>query len=242
MDGPLASLPTKDGFRLRGTSVTRLETFVDAAFAFAATMLVISVGSIPSTLPELSAALRHIPTFAACFYLLTMLWSGHDEWSRRYGLDTSTSFHLSLLLVLGVLVWVYPLRVVIGLGFYFVTQRWVPSEFEITATSQIQDCFLVYSIGYAVLNAILWQLNRHALKHADELQLDAVEVLETKRTIGAYAIRIAVSFLSIALTFPLRHSESWLLSLPGFVYMLTGPLMHFHHARFHRLRAQLSAR
>ena len=31
-----------DGFRLRGTSVSRLETFVDAAFAFGVTMLVAS--------------------------------------------------------------------------------------------------------------------------------------------------------------------------------------------------------
>lgn len=47
------SLPLKDGFRLRGTEMTRLETFLDAAFAFATTLLVISVGSIPENYQEL---------------------------------------------------------------------------------------------------------------------------------------------------------------------------------------------
>jgi len=38
----LDSLPRLGGFRLRGIGMTRLETFIDAAFAFAITMLVIA--------------------------------------------------------------------------------------------------------------------------------------------------------------------------------------------------------
>ena len=37
----LDSLPRLNGFRLRGMQMTRLETFIDAAFAFAISMLVI---------------------------------------------------------------------------------------------------------------------------------------------------------------------------------------------------------
>ena len=39
----LSRLPVHHGFRLRGEAVTRLETFVDAAFAFAVTLLVMAV-------------------------------------------------------------------------------------------------------------------------------------------------------------------------------------------------------
>ena len=38
----LATVPREGVFRLRGLEVTRLDTFVDAAFAFVLTLLVIS--------------------------------------------------------------------------------------------------------------------------------------------------------------------------------------------------------
>ena len=75
----LDTLPVKDGFRLRGESISRLETFVDAAFAFSLSMLVILVGTLPMDVPELFLALRKVPTFAACFLLITMFWSGHNH-------------------------------------------------------------------------------------------------------------------------------------------------------------------
>ena len=46
----LDGLPRLNGFRLRGMQMTRLETFIDAAFAFAISMLVIA-----------DAIYRHIP-------------------------------------------------------------------------------------------------------------------------------------------------------------------------------------
>ena len=49
----LNELPIKGGFRLRGTQMTRMETFCDAAFAFAMTMLVISIDRIPRDYMEL---------------------------------------------------------------------------------------------------------------------------------------------------------------------------------------------
>ena len=46
-ENALNQIPQKNGFRLRGLNMTRLETFLDAAFAFATTLLIISIGSIP---------------------------------------------------------------------------------------------------------------------------------------------------------------------------------------------------
>ena len=39
--------PVENDFRLRGLEMTRIEVFVDAAFAFAVTLLVISFDAIP---------------------------------------------------------------------------------------------------------------------------------------------------------------------------------------------------
>src|SRR4029077_18070791 len=43
----LDAMPRLGGFPLRGIAMTRLETFTDAAFAFAITMLVIATQQIP---------------------------------------------------------------------------------------------------------------------------------------------------------------------------------------------------
>ena len=52
----LDALPRLGGFRLRGIAMTRLETFIDAAFAFAITMLVIATQQIPDDIETLLAA------------------------------------------------------------------------------------------------------------------------------------------------------------------------------------------
>jgi uncharacterized membrane protein len=238
----LSELPVQDGFRLRGESISRLETFVDAAFAFAVTMMVISIGSVPQSTPELLAALHKAPTMAVCFLVMMIFWSGHNRWSRRYGLDTARTTWLSMLLVLGVLVWVYPQRIVMSSALSFVTGGWVPSEVQLASVDELQNLFLVYSLGFLFLSAILLQLNREGLAQADELSLDSLERLQTRRDIGSYVILVAVALLAIVLTVAVRGMNSIWASSPGFAYMLIGPAMHFHHARFHKQRKALPPR
>jgi len=238
----LSALPVKDGFRLRGESISRLETFVDAGFAFAVTMMVISVGSIPGSVPELMLALRKTPTMAACFFVMMIFWSSHNRWSRRYGLDDGRTTALSLALLLGVLVWVYPQRIIMSGAMHSFTGGWVPAEVELHTVGELRDGYLVYGVGFVWLSAVMLQLDRMALAAADELQLDALERLETRRDMGSHVILVGSGLLSIVLTFLMGTKNGWNLSAPGFAYMLIGPAMHFHHARFHKLRKALPPR
>ena len=93
-----------DGFRQRGQQVTRLETFVDAAFAFSLTLLVIVFDDLPDSVAELRAALRQVPAFAFCFAMLAMFWAAHNRWSRRFGLEDARSALLSLGMVFVVMI------------------------------------------------------------------------------------------------------------------------------------------
>src|SRR5713226_7012513 len=54
----LDNLPRLHRFRLRGMQMTRLETFIDAAFAFAISMLVIAAQQIPDNIEALLAAFK----------------------------------------------------------------------------------------------------------------------------------------------------------------------------------------
>jgi hypothetical protein len=66
----LDSLPRLDGFRLRGMQMTRLETFIDAAFAFAISMLVIAAQQIPDNIQTLLSAFKNVPTFVCSIAVL----------------------------------------------------------------------------------------------------------------------------------------------------------------------------
>src|SRR5438046_8966327 len=79
-------LPQLRGFRLRGMEMTRLETFIDAAFAFAISMLVIAAQQIPDDIASLLAAFKNVPTFICSIAVLGIFWRGHWLLSWRYGL------------------------------------------------------------------------------------------------------------------------------------------------------------
>jgi hypothetical protein len=69
---------------MRGREVTRLESFSDAVFGFALTLLVVSL-EVPKSFADLIDAMQGFPGFAVCFTMLAMLWNSHYKFSRRYG-------------------------------------------------------------------------------------------------------------------------------------------------------------
>jgi hypothetical protein len=64
----------------------RLETFSDAVFALAATLLVVSL-EVPVTFDELLVDLSGFGAFAVGFAALVLIWTVHTAYFRRYGLQ-----------------------------------------------------------------------------------------------------------------------------------------------------------
>ncbi len=237
------------GFRLRGAQVTRLETFVDAAFAFSITLLVIVTSDLPQTAAELIDALRRVPTFIACFAVLMMFWAAHNRWSRRLGLEDATATVLSLALVLAVMVYVYPLRMVASSFLSLLTGGWLPSELGFDprrAMRDLQATFLVYSLGFGMLAWLLRRLNAHALQLADALGLDANERHLLRTEVGSHAILAGVSLAALVLALllywrdpALRGPLRVLAGLPMWCYATLGLWMPWYHVRRERQRLAL---
>src|SRR5947209_19977824 len=97
------------GFRARGREVTRLESFSDAVFGSALTLLVVSL-DVPKSFADLVTTMRGFPAFALCFLFPALIWNGHYKYCRRYGLDDGTSRFLTCLMLFLVLFYVYPLK------------------------------------------------------------------------------------------------------------------------------------
>lgn len=229
-----AKAPAGDGFTERGAEVTRLEAFVDAAFAFAVTLLVISIDAIPRTLDELLLALRGVPAFGVSFAMVAMFWSAHARWSRRYGLKDGGSTVLSLALVFLVLVYVYPLKMMFASFLSWISAGALsPEAMEVALSSrspqqEVLLMFVVYGVIFATLSACLWGLYLLGWRRRRALALDAREQAVTAGELFSYLWFVAVGLLSVlaawllvALLPPdLPRRSSWMVGIPGMVYML----------------------
>ncbi len=98
------------------TKMQRIETFSDAVFAFAVTLLIVSL-EVPKSFDELMILIRGFFAFAVCFTLLMMIWYEQHVFFRRYALDDVWTVTLNCILIFVVLFYVYPLKFLFSLWF-----------------------------------------------------------------------------------------------------------------------------
>ena len=236
-DSSLSALNQQDGFRVRGEATTRLETFVDAAFAFALTMLVISVDDVPRSYAEFTEALKSIPAFVASFFQMIMFWLGHRNWSQRYALEDRTAITLSLVLVCGILVIVFPLRVVFSAAFAYFSDGVLPYPFPV-GWPEMRQIFLIYGSGFCVMCSLIALLYWHAWRRRHWLGLDTLEIFVTRSKIVFWLIP-ALTGLAGVLIALLAADDSVIFA--GSVYCLLFVLLPTHRIiERRRLAALLS--
>jgi uncharacterized membrane protein len=213
----LKQLPVVGGFRQRGLDMTRLETFTDAAFAFALTLLVISFDNIPQSFSELVAALKNIPAFAVSFALISLFWFAHHKWSRRFGLDDTLTVVISLCFVFVTLIYVFPLRLVSSALLHWLTGGWI--SFEMGSESQptvqlLGFIFVVYGAGFFAMSGLIALLYAHALR-VPALNLNREERFIGRSEMQTWLIMAGAGLASVAVA--LLGPPSWR-QWAGFAY------------------------
>ena len=212
----LDTLPRQGGFRLRGMEMTRLETFIDAAFAFAISMLVIAAQQIPDNAAALLAAFRNVPTFICSIAVLGIFWRGHWLWSRRYGLEDGASILISWALVVTILIFIYPLKAIFGAMWYFLSNGQVGQPLSLHTTEpQARAIFAIYALGLIAISAEILLLYLRAWQLREPLHLNALERSTTRDELLGWSIPVSVGIVSLilALSLPAEHIQ-W----SGWVY------------------------
>ncbi|HPF70032.1 MAG TPA: TMEM175 family protein [Candidatus Krumholzibacteria bacterium] len=192
----LAALPVRGGLRQRGLEITRLETFCDAAYAIAVTLLVIAGGDVPTSFAALVAALKDVPAFLGSFAAIAGIWLAHRSWSRTYGLEDGLTIVLSLAMVFVMLVYVYPLRMVASAFAAYASNGHLPSAFVMNRASDLTGLFVVYGLGFALQMVMLALLYLRALKAGRELGLDDGERRLTRHRVVTYLVLASSGLLS----------------------------------------------
>lgn len=183
-------VPPEPHFRWRGGEITRLEGFTDAVFAFAVTLLVVSL-EVPHTFEELLVAMKGFFAFAICFAILTQVWYFHYKFSRRYGLQTVYTIVLNAALIFVVLFYVYPLKFLFTLAIGGLSGgRTLPiSQLNrmITTSHELSLLWLIYSAGVIAVYGLFALLYQYAYRMRVALELNEYEALSTRNAIIHFA-------------------------------------------------------
>lgn len=226
-------------FRWRGEDVSRIEALSDAVFAFAVTLLVVSL-EVPKTFSELQDVLGHgILAFAASFALLMQVWRWHYTFFRRYGLQDAYTLLLNIVLLFVILFYIYPLKFL----FLLLSDQLL----SVDTRSLIQDIqwpflMVIYGLGFLAVQCLFVLLYVHAYRKRVELALTTEEVYLTWKSILSFLLLASIGFFSILIAV-FGHLEY--INWSGYVYFLIMPLqilLHFSLRRRYEKRVLSSER
>jgi len=210
----------KDGFRLRGTAMSRIDGFSDVVFGFAITLLVVSL-EVPHTFEELNRSLRGFIPFAICFVILILVWYSHYKFFRRYHLNDSGTIAINALLLFVVLFYVYPLKFL----FSVLTAGVLGDSGAFGTSAQMRELMVLYGVGFASVYLLFTALYWNAWRQRLTLTLNPTELFLTRSSMIEYTAMASVGVLSIAVATLTPHGYS---GTAGFAYMLLVPIGQLH--------------
>jgi len=184
-------------FSWRGQSVTRIENLSDVVFALALGMLV-SARSAMLTFSDLTSHLLNIIPVAAGFAMLLLIWNTHFVFFRRYGLADGVIVFFNACLLLVVLFLAYPLRFIFDSLFAYIFFLFGDESRMGLMRIGFRESGIImayFAAGYAVVFLIFSQMYRHALKKAESLQLNPIEIVMTRRSIWDFRAQVVCAAL-----------------------------------------------
>ena len=148
--------------------------------------------------------MRGFASFGITFTLLYLLWYRQFTYFRRYGLEDPPTVALNGALLFVILFFVFPLKFILGtmvgrlLGAGKTIRLPNGTVERVIEPGQLTVLMTIYGMVFTAVSAIFFLLYLHAYRKRAELDLNELEVFDTRRTLEATGHTIVMGCFIVA--------------------------------------------
>jgi uncharacterized membrane protein len=218
----------------RDYEIQRIETFSDGVFAFAVTLLIVSL-EVPKSFEELVTSMRGFFAFGISFLILVSIWAEQHWFFRKYGMEDSWTIALNGALLFIVLFYTYPLKFLFTL--FFSDQIYGVNKSPLTITAQqMPELMEIYALGFIAIYSLFFLMYLRAFRKSEELGLTSLEKFDCRTGLYKKLIMAIVGLCSLIAAALIKEEYA---GATGLLYILITPALTIFYAFRKRARRKL---
>jgi hypothetical protein len=218
----------------RNLEIQRIETFSDGVFAFAVTLLIVSL-DVPKSYDDLLVSMRGFFAFGISFLILLLIWSEQHRFFRNYGMDDGWTIALNGCLLFLVLFYTYPLKFLFTL--VFSDTIYGPHKSPLKMTSQqMPSLMIIYALGFIAIYFLFFLMYLRAWMNSQSLGLTKLEIFDCKSNMYKELILVSTGIGSLLIAMSFSEDKA---SIAGPFYMVAGPAITIFYSFRKKIRKKV---